>query len=112
MAATSCCMAGHPRGHSPKLGTFDAKIWQPLRNDSLNNGIGVKHPAIVREIPHFGVFPAFPHFCKKVPHFWLNFERKNISKIARKTFVRISGLTLSDFRRYNLQCSPRRRMSN
>ena len=25
--------------------------------------IGVNHPAIVREIPHFDVFPAFPHFC-------------------------------------------------
>ena len=23
------------------------------------NGIGVNHPAIVREIPHFDVFPAF-----------------------------------------------------
>ena len=31
--------------------------------------IGVNRPAIVREIPHFGLFPAFPHFCENVPHF-------------------------------------------
>ena len=42
--------------------------------------IGVNHPAIVREIPHFGLFPAFPHFCENVPHFWLYFE---ITKIAQ-----------------------------
>ena len=41
--------------------------------------IGVNRPAIVREIPHFGLFPAFPHFCQNVPHFWLYFE---ITKIA------------------------------
>ena len=41
--------------------------------------IGVNRPAIVREIPHFGVFPAFPHFRQNVPHFWFNFE---ITKIA------------------------------
>ena len=28
--------------------------------------IGVNHPAIVREIPHFGLFPAYPHFCENV----------------------------------------------
>ena len=38
--------------------------------------IGVNHPAIVREIPHFDVFPAFPHFFQKVPHFWLYFEKQ------------------------------------
>ena len=27
--------------------------------------------SIVREILHFGIFPAFPHFCENVPHFWL-----------------------------------------
>ena len=36
--------------------------------------IGVNRPAIVREIPHFGLLPAFPHFCENVPHFWLYFE--------------------------------------
>ena len=41
--------------------------------------IGVNRPAIVREIPQFGIFPAFPHFCQNVPHFWLYFE---ITKIA------------------------------
>ena len=29
------------------------KWWCP------NDGIGVNRPAIVREIPHFGLFPAF-----------------------------------------------------
>ena len=29
--------------------------------------IGVNRPAIVREIPHFVLFPAFPQFCEKVP---------------------------------------------
>ena len=41
--------------------------------------IGVNRPAIVREIPHFGLFPAFPHFFQNIPHFWLYFE---INKIA------------------------------
>ena len=41
--------------------------------------IGVNRPAIVREIPHFGLFPAFPHFFENVPHFWLYFE---ITKFA------------------------------
>ena len=41
--------------------------------------IGVNRPAIVREIPHFCLFPAFQHFCENVPHFWLYFE---ITKIA------------------------------
>ena len=38
--------------------------------------IGVNHPAIVREIPHFDVFPAFPNFSENVPHFWLYFEKQ------------------------------------
>ena len=41
--------------------------------------IGDNRPAIVREIPHFGIFPAFPHFCENVPNVWLYFE---ITKIA------------------------------
>ena len=41
--------------------------------------LGVNRPAIVTEIPHLGSFPAFPHFCQNVPHFWLYFE---IAKIA------------------------------
>ena len=40
------------------------------------DAIGVNHPAIVREIPHFDVFPAFPHFSENVPHFWLYFEKQ------------------------------------
>ena len=38
--------------------------------------IGINHPAIVREIPHFYVFPAFPHFFQNIPHFWLYFEKQ------------------------------------
>ena len=41
--------------------------------------IGVNRPAIVREIPHFCLFPAFPHFRQNVQHFWLYYE---ITKIA------------------------------
>ena len=33
--------------------------WTSKRGD---HDIGVNHPAIVREIPHFDVFLAFPHF--------------------------------------------------
>ena len=40
--------------------------------------IGINHPAIVREIPHFSLFPAFPHFLENVPHFWLYFEKQKI----------------------------------
>ena len=56
--------------------------------------IGVNRPAIVREIPHVGLFPAFPHFCENVPHFWLYFEttkiaqNRNIFLAVRKHFVR------------------------
>ena len=42
--------------------------------------IGVNRPAFVREIPHFGLFPAFPHFCENVPHFWLYFETTKIAE--------------------------------
>ena len=59
-------------------------------------GIGVNRPAIVREIPHFCLFPAFPHFCQNVPHFWLYFEIIKIAEIAiilavRRHFVRQSS---------------------
>ncbi len=42
--------------------------------------IGVNRPAIVREIPHFGIIPAFPHFFQNVPHFWLYFEVTEIAE--------------------------------
>ena len=63
---------------------------------ALRLSIGVNRPAIVREIPHFGLFPAFPHFCENVPHFWLYFEVKKSMKIAiilaaRRHFVRKSS---------------------
>ena len=45
---------------------------------TLMENIGVNHPAIVREIPHFSLFPAFPHFLENVPHFWLYFEKQKI----------------------------------
>ena len=44
--------------------------------------IGVNHPAIVREIPHFDVFPAFPHFSQNVPHFWHYFEKQIFLQIV------------------------------
>ena len=44
--------------------------------------IGVNHPAIVREIPHFDVFPAFPHFFQNVPYFWLYFEKQIFLQIV------------------------------
>ena len=40
--------------------------------------IGYNRPAIVREIPHFGLFTVFPHFCENVPHFWLYFVIRKI----------------------------------
>ena len=49
--------------------------------------IGVNRPAIVREIPQFCLFPAFPHFCENVPHFWLYFEITKISE-NRNNFTR------------------------
>ena len=57
---------------------------QPSRNRAGN-------PAIVREIPHFYLFPAFPHFSEDVPHFLLYFERKipenRDNSLHRKDFV-------------------------
>ena len=44
--------------------------------------IGVNHPAIVREISHFDVFPALQHFFQNVPHFWLYFENKIFLQIV------------------------------
>ena len=50
--------------------------------------IGVNHSAIVREIPHFDVFPAF---LLERPAFLTEFREEKLSKIlilfrARKTF--------------------------
>ena len=69
------------------------------------NIIGVNHPAIVREIPHFYVFPAFPHFSQNVPHVWLYFEKLIFLQIvimfgARKEF-RNGSFTVKDFRLYD-----------
>ena len=47
-----------------------------------NTLIGVNHPAIVREIPHFDVFPAFPHFFQNVPHLWLYFEKQMFLQVV------------------------------
>ena len=43
--------------------------------------IGVNHPAIVREIPHFDVFPAF---LLERPAFFTNFEKKNFDTFPRQ----------------------------
>ena len=47
---------------------------RPLHQANCPDDIGVNCPAIVREIPHVGLFPALPHFCENVLHFWLYFE--------------------------------------
>ena len=60
-----------------KNNTYRSKIKIPTLY--IVDGIGVNRPAIVREIPHFGLFPAFPHIWENVPHFWVYFE---IPKIA------------------------------
>ena len=41
--------------------------------------IGVNRPAIVREILHFGLFRAFPHFLPERPAFLASF-RNNINR--------------------------------
>ena len=56
----------------------------------------------MREIPHFSLFPAFPHFLENVPHFWLYFEKQKIPENrdilgARKKCVCNSSFTLKDF---------------
>ena len=61
--------------------------------DSLR--IGVNRPAFVREIPHFGLFPAFPHFCENVPHFWLYFETTKIAEYGINFSCRPTGIFCS-----------------
>ena len=47
--------------HSKKLSTscFLLQLFMYCDSYSELNSIGVNHPAIVREIPHFSLFPAF-----------------------------------------------------
>ena len=68
-----------------KKPSLDKNVMENFRSISNLSFIGVNRPAIVREIPHFGLVPALPHFCEDVPHFWLYFE---LTKIAenRNTF--------------------------
>ena len=66
----------------------------------LRGTIGVNRSAIVREIPHFGLIPAFTHFFQNVPHFCFFFEVKKSLKIAivlavRSYFVRKSSAKTS-----------------
>ena len=43
---------------------IDVALWGVVARAGSNYVIiGVNHPAIVREILHFDIFPAFPHFC-------------------------------------------------
>ena len=77
----------HRRGRHVLLGVVVDQQVQTY----LTKFIGVNHPAIVREIPHFYVFPAFPHFSQNVPNFWLYFEKQIFIQIviivgARKEF--------------------------
>ena len=46
-----------------------------------SGSIGVNHPAIVREIPHFAFLPAFPHFCENVLHFFILYFRKKSNSL-------------------------------
>ena len=62
-----------------KISSVITGLWLDGADQQVLQFIGVNRPAIVRKIPHFGLFPAFPHFCENVPHFWLYFE---ITKIA------------------------------
>ena len=81
------------------------------------NVIGVNHPAIVREIPHFYVFPAFLHFSQNVPHFWLYFEKQIFLQIViilapERNFVRNGSFTVKDFRLYDETSSSKGRRSS
>ena len=51
----------------------DASI-KSLHDYADKDNIGVYHPAIVWELPHVDVFPAFQHFSENVPNCWLYFE--------------------------------------
>ena len=53
---------------------------QVLFTDVASFYIGVNRPAIVREFPRFGLFPAFSHFCENVQHFWLYIETTKIAE--------------------------------
>ena len=74
-------------------------VTRSMRKSSMyvREGIGVNRPAIVREIPHFGLFPAFPHFCENVPLFWLYSKYQKIAIIfaVRRHFVRKSSAETS-----------------
>ena len=61
---------------APIINLIDNSHCTFLQNSKFTNSssIGVNRPAIVRELPHFGLFPAFLHFGENVPHFWLYFE--------------------------------------
>ena len=76
--------------------------------------IGVNHPAIVREIPHFDVFPAFPHFSQNVPHIWLYFEKQIFLQIViilapERNVVRNGSFTVKDLRLYDETSSSKGR---
>ena len=83
----TCSFLSSPRRPSTSLVTPPACL-SPLHTTphypltSSAKVICVKRPAIVREIPHFGLIPAFPHFFQIVPHFWLYFE---VTKIAENS---------------------------
>ena len=97
MLTAHCSLQGGAQGSSPELLSVDREInvlIYSVYSRNISFGallIGVNHPAIVREIPHFDVFPAFPHFSQNVPHFWLYFEKQIFLQIviifgARKKF--------------------------
>ena len=69
----------------------------------------------MREIPHFDVFPAFPHFFQNVPHFWLYFEKQIFLQVViillapERNCVRNGSFTVKDFRLYDETSSSKGR---
>ena len=73
-------------------------------NPHRHSYIGVNCPAIVREIPHVDVFPAFSHFPENIPHFWLYIE-KTLPE-TRDNFLApgrnfVHNFTINGFRLYD-----------
>ena len=53
------------------------QAWLKTRHKSILKHIGVNRPAIVREIPHFGLFPVF---LREHPAFLALFRNKKIAE--------------------------------
>ena len=58
--------------------TLEWPLTRSRRRGARIFNIGVNRPAIVWEIPHFGLFPAF--LRERRAHFWLYFEKTKITE--------------------------------